>query len=82
MRLENRNFLNAELLEVSGKNVTPHLDVLFLKWFLDNVEGAREKVESGEAIFGTIDTWLVWKLTGEKSTRPAFLTLQAVGAWT
>lgn len=58
-----------ELLEVSGKNVTPHLDVLFLKWFLDNVGGAREKVESGEAIFGTIDTWLVWKLTGGKSPR-------------
>jgi glycerol kinase len=35
-----------------------------LKWLLDNVEGARERAERGELAFGTIDTWLVWKLTG------------------
>ncbi|SDX06664.1 glycerol kinase [Lutibacter oricola] len=34
-----------------------------LKWILDNVEGAREKAEAGKLCFGTIDTWLVWKLT-------------------
>ncbi|MFR9059237.1 FGGY family carbohydrate kinase [Eubacterium callanderi] len=68
-----------ELLEVSGKNVTPHLDVLFLKWFLDNVEGAREKVESGEAIFGTIDTWLVWKLTGGKVHATSFSNASSSG---
>ncbi|CAM4083265.1 glycerol kinase [Bacillus manliponensis] len=37
-----------------------------VKWILDNVEGAREKAENGELLFGTIDTWLVWKLTGGK----------------
>ncbi len=38
-----------------------------LKWLLDNVEGAREKAEKGELCFGTIDCWLIWKLTnGEK----------------
>lgn len=68
-----------ELLEVSGKNVTPHLDVLFLKWFLDNVGGAREKVESGEAIFGTIDTWLVWKLTGGKVHATSFSNASSSG---
>ncbi len=35
-----------------------------VKWILDNVEGAREKAENGDLLFGTIDTWLVWKLTG------------------
>ncbi|MGL5440464.1 MAG: glycerol kinase GlpK [Filifactoraceae bacterium] len=35
-----------------------------IKWILDNVEGAREQAENGELLFGTIDTWLVWKLTG------------------
>lgn len=35
-----------------------------IKWILDNVEGAREKAERGELLFGTIDTWLVWNLTG------------------
>lgn len=37
-----------------------------VKWILDHVEGAREKAESGELLFGTIDTWLVYKLTGGK----------------
>jgi glycerol kinase len=38
-----------------------------VKWILDNVEGAREKAENGDLLFGTIDTWLIWKLTGGAS---------------
>ena len=37
-----------------------------VKWILDNVEGARAKAENGELLFGTIDTWLIWKLSGGK----------------
>lgn len=37
-----------------------------IEWILDNVEGAREKAENGELLFGTIDTWLVWNLTKGK----------------
>ena len=37
-----------------------------LKWILDNVEGAREKAEAGKLLFGTIETWLIWKLTDGK----------------
>ncbi|MGE6257990.1 glycerol kinase GlpK [Heyndrickxia sporothermodurans] len=37
-----------------------------VKWILDNVEGARERAEKGELLFGTIDTWLVYKLSGGK----------------
>ncbi|MCR6513759.1 MAG: glycerol kinase GlpK [Clostridium chrysemydis] len=37
-----------------------------IKWILDNVEGAREKAEKGELLFGTVDTWLTWKLTNGK----------------
>lgn len=38
-----------------------------VKWILDHVEGAREKAEAGDLLFGTIDTWIIWKLTnGEK----------------
>jgi glycerol kinase len=36
-----------------------------VKWMLDNVDGLRAKAEAGHAIFGTIDTWLIWNLTGE-----------------
>ncbi|MDP4552015.1 glycerol kinase GlpK [Alkalihalobacillus macyae] len=35
-----------------------------VKWILDNVEGAREKAENGDLLFGTIDSWLIWKLSG------------------
>ena len=39
-----------------------------LKWILDNVEGARAKAENGDLLFGNIDTWLIWNLTGEHVT--------------
>ncbi|WP_066047946.1 glycerol kinase GlpK [Robertmurraya korlensis] len=38
-----------------------------VKWILDHVEGAREKANEGKLLFGTIDTWLVWKLSGGKA---------------
>ena len=34
-----------------------------LKWILDNVEGARERAQGGELLFGTVETWIIWKLT-------------------
>lgn len=37
-----------------------------VKWLLDNVEGARERAENGELLFGTVETWLIWKLTKGK----------------
>lgn len=37
-----------------------------LKWILDNVEGARDRAQKGELLFGTVDTWLIWKLSGGK----------------
>lgn len=37
-----------------------------VKWILDHVDGARERAEAGELLFGTIDTWLIWKLSGGK----------------
>ncbi|MCL2800766.1 MAG: glycerol kinase GlpK [Treponema sp.] len=38
-----------------------------IKWILDKVEGAREKAKRGEILFGTVDTWLIWKLSGGKA---------------
>ena len=37
-----------------------------IKWILDHVPGVREKARRGEVLFGTVDSWLVWKLTGGK----------------
>lgn len=38
-----------------------------VKWILDNVEGARQKADEGKLLFGTIDTWLIWKLSGGRA---------------
>ena len=48
----------------TGLLVDAYFSATKIKWILDNVEGAREKAETGKLLFGTVDTWLVWKLTG------------------
>jgi glycerol kinase len=48
----------------TGLPLTTYFAGLKLRWILDNVAGARQKAESGEALFGTVDTWLAWNLTG------------------
>jgi glycerol kinase len=54
----------ARLREKTGLVLDPYFSATKLAWLLRNVRGAREKADSGAAAFGTIDTWLVWKLTG------------------
>lgn len=49
--------------EKTGLVIDAYFSGTKLKWLLDHVEGAREKAENGELLFGTIDTWLIWKLT-------------------
>ncbi len=49
----------------TGLLLDPYFAGTKVKWILDNVEGAREKAENGDLLFGTIDTWLVWKLSGK-----------------
>jgi len=58
--------LTEYIRERTGLLVDAYFSATKLKWILDNVEGAREKAEAGELLFGTVDTWLVWKLTGGK----------------
>lgn len=48
----------------TGLLLDPYFSATKIKWMLDHVEGAREKAENGELAFGTIDSWLIWKLTG------------------
>ena len=52
--------------EVTGLVPDAYFSASKVKWILDHVEGAREKAERGELLFGTVDTWLIWKLTGGK----------------
>ncbi len=50
----------------TGLKVDAYFSGSKLRWILENVKGAREKAENGELLFGTIETWLIWKLTGGK----------------
>ncbi|MBP2642759.1 MAG: Glycerol kinase [Firmicutes bacterium] len=66
------NDLKAKGLEAMFKHKTGLvIDAYFsgtkVKWILDNVEGARAKAEKGDLLFGTIDSWLIWKLSGGKT---------------
>lgn len=49
--------------ENTGLQIDAYFSGTKIKWILDNVEGAREKAEAGDLLFGTVDTWLLWKLT-------------------
>ncbi|PIE41247.1 MAG: glycerol kinase [Gammaproteobacteria bacterium] len=51
----------------TGLLIDPYFSATKIKWMLDNVEGARARAEAGELAFGTIDTFLLWRLTGGES---------------
>lgn len=50
----------------TGLPIDAYFSATKIMWILENVEGARERAEKGELLFGTIDSWLLWKLTGGK----------------
>ncbi|WP_031410183.1 glycerol kinase GlpK [Geobacillus vulcani] len=53
--------------EKTGLLIDAYFSGTKVKWILDHVEGARERAERGELLFGTIDTWLIWKLSGGRA---------------
>lgn len=55
---------DSVIREKTGLIVDPYFSATKIEWILDNVEGARERAEAGELMFGTVDTWLIYKLTG------------------
>ncbi len=55
--------LSDYIRETTGLIPDAYFSATKLKWILDNVDGARERAKRGELLFGTVDTWLVWKLT-------------------
>ena len=70
--LRGEDFINEMLagggkyrfLEKTGLMLSPYFSGSKMKWLLDNVPGLREDAESGKALFGTIDTWVLWNMTG------------------
>ena len=55
--------LTEQFRQKTGLVIDAYFSGTKVKWILDNVEGARERAEKGELLFGTVETWLIWKLT-------------------
>lgn len=56
--------LTETFRQKTGLVIDAYFSATKLKWILDNVPGARAKAEAGQLLFGTVETWLIWKLTG------------------
>jgi len=63
--LKQKGYLD-KIKKKTGLIIDAYFSATKLKWILDNVEGARKKAKSGNLCFGTVDTWLIWKLTKGK----------------
>lgn len=59
--------LEPEFTNRTGLRLDPYFSGTKLRWLLDHIDGARERAEAGELCFGTVDSWLVWNLTGGKA---------------
>jgi glycerol kinase len=59
--------LNDYIKKTTGLVPDAYFSGTKIKWILDNVEGVRERAKKGEILFGTVDTWLIWKLSGGRA---------------
>ncbi len=59
--------LEEKIRSKTGLVLDPYFSATKIRWILDHVPGLRAKAERGEILFGTMDTWLLWKLTGSKA---------------
>ncbi|WP_097460794.1 glycerol kinase GlpK [Mangrovitalea sediminis] len=66
LRSQNKEAL---VVERTGLLIDPYFSATKISWILDHVEGARERAERGELAFGTVDSWLLWQLTGGRAHR-------------
>jgi len=61
-----RDGAEAAVTRKTGLRLDPYFSAAKIRWILENVEGARRKAEDGKLLFGTVDTWLLWQLTGRR----------------
>lgn len=61
------NGMQNAIQKKTGLVIDAYFSGTKIKWILDNVDGAKEKAESGDLLAGTIDTWLIWKMTGGRA---------------
>lgn len=65
-KLKDQDF-SSLIHQKTGLIIDPYFSATKIKWILDTIDGVRERAERGEILFGTVDTWLLWKLSGGKS---------------
>jgi glycerol kinase len=58
--------LEPLIQEKTGLLIDPYFSATKIQWILENVEGAKEKAKNGQLLFGTVETWLIWKMSGGK----------------
>jgi glycerol kinase len=75
------NPLGKLLITAAHFTITPAMSSPNLRWVLDNVDGAAAKAEAGDLLFGTVDTWLVWKYTGGQVHATDFSNISATGMY-
>ena len=63
-----RQGLSERIQSTTGLLIDAYFSATKIRWILDNVPGARQRAEKGELLFGTVETWLIWKLTGAHVT--------------
>ena len=61
-----RDGVEAMVTEKTGLRIDPYFAGTKLRWILENVEGARQKAEDGKLLFGTVDCWIAWQLSGRR----------------
>lgn len=62
----NQKGLSDTIRQKTGLVIDPYFSGTKIRWILENIPGAREQAEAGDLLFGTVETWLIWKLTGGK----------------
>ncbi len=63
-----RRGLRERVQSATGLRIDAYFSATKIRWILDNVPGAHRKAEQGKLLFGTVETWLIWKLTGQHIT--------------
>jgi glycerol kinase len=76
-----RNAVGKLLITAGHFTVTPGMSPAHTRWTLDNIEGVKDRADSGDLLFGTVDTWLVWKYTGGRVHATDYSNISATGLY-
>lgn len=77
----NESGLGEKVRKRTGWTVAPVYTSMMMKWYLENVPEIKEAVEQGNALMGTIDTWLIWNLTGRKVHATSYSNASVMGSY-